>query len=66
MVNGKPVEKDKKGGWKADSKKRDTENIKLAEDITEYFEREVLPHIPQLSNKQPGAWIDHEKTPNWL
>ena len=43
---GKPV---------ADSALRDTENIPLAEDVQEYFEREVLPHAPD-------AWIDHEKT----
>ena len=43
---GKPV---------ADSALRDTENIPLAEDVEEYFEREVLPHAPD-------AWIDHEKT----
>ncbi len=34
---------------------RDTENVPLKEDITEYFKREVLPHAPD-------AWIDHDKT----
>lgn len=34
---------------------RDTENVPLTEDIQEYFEREVLPHVSD-------AWIDHEKT----
>ena len=46
---------DKKGNPKADSKKRDKENIPLSEDIEEYFSREVLPHVPD-------AWIDFEKT----
>ncbi len=34
---------------------RDTENVPLKEDIQAYFEREVLPHVPD-------AWIDHSKT----
>jgi type I restriction enzyme M protein len=51
---GKPV-KDKKGGLKADSKLRDTENVPLTEKIETYFKREVLPHVPD-------AWIDEDKT----
>lgn len=53
-AKGKPV-KDKKGGLKPDSKKRDKETIPLTEDIEEYFNNEVLPHIPD-------AWIDYDKT----
>lgn len=34
---------------------RDNENIPLNEDIQNYFEREVLPHVPD-------AWIDQGKT----
>ncbi|CAH0311343.1 type I restriction-modification system subunit M [Rhodococcoides fascians] len=34
---------------------RDTENVPLAEDIEQYFAREVLPHVSD-------AWIDHDKT----
>ncbi len=45
-AKGKPV---------ADSSLRDTENVPLSEDVETYFEREVLPHVPD-------AWIDHEKT----
>lgn len=45
----------KKGKPVADSSKRDTENVPLAEDIDAYFEREVLPYNPQ-------AWIDKAKT----
>jgi len=33
---------------------RDTENVPLKEDIEEYFQREVLPHVPD-------AWIDFDK-----
>lgn len=39
----------------ADTDLRDTEVIPLTEDIEEYFEREVLPHVPD-------AWIDEEHT----
>lgn len=56
--NGKVVffEKGKqKGKPQPDSALRDTENVPLSEDVQAYFEREVLPHVPD-------AWIDHEKT----
>lgn len=49
------IETDKKGKPKADAKLRDTENVPLNEDIEAYFEREVLPHVPD-------AWIDQDKT----
>ena len=39
----------------ADTKKRDTENVPLEEDIDAYFAREVLPY-------NPDAWIDRKKT----
>jgi len=52
--NGKVVT-DNKGNPKPDSKLRDKENVPLNEDIQEYFEREVLPHVPD-------AWIDESKT----
>lgn len=55
-------ERDEKGNIKkragkpiADSSLRDYENIPLKEDIHTYFEREVLPHVPD-------AWIDESKT----
>lgn len=44
-----------KGQPKADTKLRDTENVPLDQDIEDYFQREVLPHVPD-------AWIDHDKT----
>ena len=34
---------------------RDTESVPLRESIEEYFQREVVPHVPD-------AWIDHSKT----
>lgn len=45
----------KKGQPKPDSKLRDTEEVPLGEDIHEYFQREVEPHVE-------GAWIDEDKT----
>jgi type I restriction enzyme M protein len=44
-----------KGKPLANASLRDTENVRLNEDIETYFKREVLPHAPD-------AWIDHEKT----
>ncbi|WP_022660489.1 type I restriction-modification system subunit M [Paucidesulfovibrio longus] len=45
MVKGKP---------EPDPSLRDNENIPLKEDVQAYFEREVLPHVPD-------AWIDKGK-----
>ncbi len=50
---GKPVLK--KGKPVADASLRDTENVPMTEDIEEYFQREVLPYVPD-------AWIDTKKT----
>jgi type I restriction enzyme M protein len=40
--------------YEADSDLRDYENVPLNEDIETYFQREVLPHVPE-------AWIDSTK-----
>lgn len=47
--------RDREGLPEPDSELRDTENVPLKESIQAYFEREVLPHVPD-------AWIDHSKT----
>jgi type I restriction enzyme M protein len=47
--------RDKKGHPEPDTSLRDTENVPLKDDIQAYFEREVLPHVPD-------AWIDVDKT----
>jgi type I restriction enzyme M protein len=39
------------GHPEADTELRDTENVPLGEDIWEYFEREVKPHVPD-------AWVN--------
>ncbi len=51
----KKTEKDGTITYEADSDLRDTENVPLDQDIYEYFEQEVLQHIPD-------AWIDESKT----
>lgn len=45
---------DKDGKPEPDSELRDCENVPLAEDIDEYFKREVLPHVSD-------AWMDRSK-----
>ena len=52
--DGEVVRK-KDGTPKPDSKLRDSERIPLTEDIEEYFNREVEPHLPD-------SWIDFEKS----
>jgi type I restriction enzyme M protein len=46
---------DADGNPEPDPELRDTENVPLKEDIREYFELEVKPHVPD-------AWIDKDKT----
>ena len=40
--------------YEADTKLRDFENVRLKDDIVDYFHREVEPHVPD-------AWADEEK-----
>ncbi|MCG8342919.1 MAG: type I restriction-modification system subunit M [Chlorobiales bacterium] len=47
--------RDRSGKPEPDSELRDTETVPLKEEIEAYFQREVLPHVPD-------AWIDHSKT----
>lgn len=51
----KKKEKDGTIWFEPDSNLRDNENIPLKDNIQEYFEKEVIPHVPD-------AWIDHDKT----
>ena len=43
-----------KDDFEADAELRDFENVPLADDIDDYFEREVRPHVPD-------AWMDRDK-----
>ena len=45
---------DKRGNPKPDTKLRDHERVPLAEDIDDYYQREVKPHLPD-------SWIDRKK-----
>jgi type I restriction enzyme M protein len=47
--------RDKHGNPEPDPEMRDTENVPLKESIEAYFQREVLPHVPD-------AWIDEART----
>lgn len=40
------VQKDTKGKIKIDTTTKDSEIVKLSQNVDEYFEKEVLPHIP--------------------
>jgi type I restriction enzyme M protein len=43
--------KDEEGNPEADPDLRDTENVPLGEDVNDFFEREVKPHVPD-------AWVN--------
>jgi type I restriction enzyme M protein len=45
---------DKKGNPKPNTKKRDYERVPLEQDIDDYYEREVKPHLPD-------SWMDRNK-----
>ena len=53
-VQAAPVRSDRSDGFEPDPALRDFENVPLAEDIDAYFEREVLPHVPD-------AWMDRAR-----
>jgi type I restriction enzyme M protein len=55
LIEDGKVKRDKSGNPKPDSKLRDSERVPLDEDIEEYFDREVKPHLP-------NSWIDWDKT----
>ena len=48
------IVKDKQGNKKPDSSLRDSERIPLLENIDEYYDKEVKPHLPE-------SWMDREK-----
>lgn len=53
IENGKVV-KDKNGKPKPDTSKRDYERVPLLENIDDYYQREVKPHLPD-------SWMDRDK-----
>ena len=64
IQNGNVVT-DKQGNPKPDTKKRDYERIPLSDNIDEYYEREVKPHLPDswmdISNNTVGYEINFTK-----
>lgn len=48
------IPKDRQGNPKPDSSLRDYEKVPLKDDIADYFEKEVKPHVPD-------AWMDRSK-----
>ena len=48
------VVRDKKGNPKPDTKVRDYERVPLTENIEDYYQREVKPHLPD-------SWIDRKR-----
>lgn len=57
--NGETIT-NKKGEWKADSKRRDYERIPLQEDIDEYIAREVEPHLPEFKVDRTKDKVGYE------
>ena len=54
LIENGDTKTDKKGNAKPDPKKRDNERVPLNQNIDEYYQREVLPHLPD-------SWIDRSK-----
>lgn len=54
------VIKDSKGNPKSDSSLKDVENIPMKEDIQSYFDKEVLPFIPDAWYETKGAKVSYE------
>lgn len=48
------LKKDRQGNPKPDTSKRDNERIPLSDNIDDYYEREVKPHLPD-------SWMDRTK-----
>ena len=53
IVDGK-LKTDKQGNPKADTSKRHTERVSLSENVDEYYNLEVKPHLPE-------SWMDRSK-----
>jgi type I restriction enzyme M protein len=54
LVEDGDIKTDRQGNPKPDSSKRDSERVLLSEDVDEYYDREVKPHIPD-------SWMDRSK-----
>ena len=54
LIENGDIKTDKQGNPKPDTSKRDSERVPLSENIDEYYNREVKPHIPD-------SWMDRSK-----
>ena len=54
LIEDGDIKTDKKGNPKPDTSKRDSERVLLSENVDEYYNREVKPHIPD-------SWMDRSK-----
>lgn len=54
LIEDGDIKTDKQGNPKPDTSKRDSERVLLSENIDEYYDREVKPHIPD-------SWMDRSK-----
>ena len=59
IENGKVIT-DKQGNPKPDTSKRDNERVPLTEDIEEYFQREVKPHLPDSFMNESDNKVGYE------
>ena len=54
LIEDGDIKTDKQGNPKPDTSKRDSERVLLSENVDEYYNREVKPHIPD-------SWMDRSK-----
>jgi type I restriction enzyme M protein len=54
LIKEGKIEKDKNGNPKPDTSLRETERVPFGIDINEYFQHEVIPHLPY-------SWMDRNK-----
>ena len=54
LIDDDDIKTDKKGNTKPDTSKRDTEKVSLNQNIEEYYDREIKPHLPD-------SWLDRSK-----
>lgn len=54
LIEGGELKIDRQGKPKVDTSKRDSERVPLSENIEDYYEREVKPHLP-------NSWMDRSK-----
>lgn len=54
LIENGEIKKDRQGNPKPNTTKRDNERVSLSEDIENYYEREVKPHLPE-------SWMDRSK-----